>query len=250
MTVDWTALDAELAIWRAEGLHLPIWWRDDDAIAPTPALDRLAALAEDLSLPVHIAVIPKHAEPALAAYSKDRPLIRPLVHGWQHISHAPDGAKKVEFGHPRPDAAHEVAQALNRMQQLFGDDLLPIFVPPWNRLDDGLLPVLADAGYVGVSTYLPRNNRIAAPGLVQINTHIDPIDWKHGRGLVPEEHLLTRLVDTLIARRTGQQDNAEPLGLLTHHLVHSAEVWEFCETLLRRLLDGPAHPWRFNERIG
>ena len=78
MTVDWANLDAELAIWRAEGLHLPIWWRDDDAIAPTPALDRLAALAEDLSLPVHIAVIPKHAEPALAAYSKDRPLIRPL----------------------------------------------------------------------------------------------------------------------------------------------------------------------------
>lgn len=164
MTVDWTNLDAELAIWRAEGLHLPIWWRDDDAIAPTPALDRLAALAEDLSLPVHIAVIPRHAEPALAAYSKDRPLIRPLVHGWQHISHAPDGAKKAEFGHPRPDAAHELAQALNRMQELFGDDLLPIFVPPWNRLDDGLLPVLADAGYVGVSTYLPRDNRIAAPG--------------------------------------------------------------------------------------
>ena len=97
MTVDWTALDAELAIWRTEGLHLPIWWRDDDAIAPTPALDRLAALAEDLSLPVHIAVIPKHADPALAAYSKDRPLIRPLVHGWQHISHAPDGAKKAEM---------------------------------------------------------------------------------------------------------------------------------------------------------
>ena len=116
MTVDWANLDAELAIWRTEGLHLPIWWRDDDAIAPTPALDRLAALAEDLSLPVHIAVIPKHAEPALAAYSRDRLLIRPLVHGWQHISHAPDGAKKAEFGHPRPDAAHELAQALNRMQ--------------------------------------------------------------------------------------------------------------------------------------
>ena len=240
MTVDWTALDAELAIWRTEGLHLPIWWRDDDAIAPTPALDRLAALAEDLSLPVHIAVIPKHAEPALAAYSRDRLLIRPLVHGWQHISHAPDGAKKAEFGHPRPDAAHELAQALNRMQELFGDDLLPIFVPPWNRLDDGLLPVLADAGYVGVSTYLPRDNRIAAPGLVQINTHIDPIFWRGTRSLVPPDTLIADITKQLQDRRKGLTDPQEPLGFLTHHLVHDEDIWGFTHACLARLLDGGA----------
>ena len=242
MTVDWANLDAELAIWRAEGLHLPIWWRDDDAIAPTPALDRLAALAEDLSLPAHIAVIPEHAEPALAAYSKDRPLIRPLVHGWQHISHAPDGAKKAEFGHPRPDAAHELAQALNRMQELFGDDLLPIFVPPWNRLDDGLLPVLADAGYVGVSTYLPRNSRIAAPGLVQINTHIDPIFWRGTRSLVPPDILIADITKLLQDRRKGLTDPQEPLGFLTHHLVHDEDIWGFTHACLTRLLDGGAVP--------
>jgi len=242
MTVDWANLDAELAIWRTEGLHLPIWWRDDDAIAPTAALDRLAALAEDLSLPVHIAVIPKHADPALAAYSKDRPLIRPLVHGWQHISHAPDGAKKAEFGHPRPDAAHELAQALNRMQQLFGDDLLPIFVPPWNRLDDGLLPVLADAGYVGVSAYLPRDNRIAAPGLVQINTHIDPIFWRGTRSLVPPDTLIADITKLLQDRRKGLTDPQEPLGFLTHHLVHDEDIWGFTHACLARLLDGGAVP--------
>lgn len=242
MTVDWANLDAELAIWRTEGLHLPIWWRDDDAIAPTAALDRLAALAEDLSLPVHIAVIPKHADPALAAYSKDRLLIRPLVHGWQHISHAPDGAKKAEFGHPRPSAAHELAQALNRMQELFGDDLLPIFVPPWNRLDDGLLPVLADAGYVGVSTYLPRDNRIAAPGLVQINTHIDPIFWRGTRSLVPPDTLITDITKLLQDRRKGLTDPQEPLGFLTHHLVHDEDIWGFTNACLARLLDGGAVP--------
>ncbi|MEO9466047.1 polysaccharide deacetylase family protein [Sulfitobacter pontiacus] len=247
MTVDWANLDAELAIWRAEGLHLPIWWRDDDAIAPTPALDRLAALAEDLTLPVHIAVIPKHAEPALAAYSKDRPLIRPLVHGWQHISHAPAAAKKAEFGHPRPDAAHELAQALNRMQQLFGDELLSIFVPPWNRLDDGLLPVLADAGYVGVSTYLPRNNRIAAPGLVQINTHIDPIFWRGSRSLVPPDTLIAHITKLLQDRRKGLTDPQEPLGFLTHHLVHDEDIWGFTHACLARLLDGGAVPSQMTE---
>jgi hypothetical protein len=45
MTTDWTPLRKELAIWRAEGLTLPLWWRDDDAVTATAALDRLVALS-------------------------------------------------------------------------------------------------------------------------------------------------------------------------------------------------------------
>ena len=41
MTGPLPAASAELAQWRSEELTLPIWWRDDDAIAPTPALERL-----------------------------------------------------------------------------------------------------------------------------------------------------------------------------------------------------------------
>ena len=242
MTVDWSRLDTELAVWRAQGLTLPLWWRDDDAIAPTPALDRLATMAGDLSLPVHIAVIPKHAAPALAQLCQERPLVRPLVHGWQHISHAPEGAKKAEFGHPRPDAALELTQGLDRMQSLFRDDLLPVFVPPWNRLDDGLLPVLAQAGYVGVSTYLPRKDRIAASGLVQINTHIDPIYWRGTRSLVPPDTLIADITKLLQDRRNGLADPQEPLGFLTHHLVHDEDIWGFTHAFLARLLDGGAVP--------
>ena len=49
MTRGWDALDAELAHWATEGLRLPLWWRDDDAIAPTEALARLYASWEDES---------------------------------------------------------------------------------------------------------------------------------------------------------------------------------------------------------
>ena len=61
MTRQLPAATAELARWRAEGLSLPIWWRDDDAIAPTPALERLLALAEQFEAPLHLAVIPEPA---------------------------------------------------------------------------------------------------------------------------------------------------------------------------------------------
>jgi hypothetical protein len=50
---------------------------------------------------------------------------------------------------------------------------------------------------------------------------------------------LTRILQT---RRSGETDRTEPLGLLTHHLVHSEEVWDFSRDVLRVLLDGGAIP--------
>ena len=40
----WADLDAELDRWKAAGRAATLWWRDDDATRPTPALDRLLAL--------------------------------------------------------------------------------------------------------------------------------------------------------------------------------------------------------------
>ena len=62
MTPDWTPLETELARWSAQGRTLPLWWRDDDAVAETPALRKLTELSERLGLPVHLAVIPAAAE--------------------------------------------------------------------------------------------------------------------------------------------------------------------------------------------
>jgi len=33
----------------------------------------------------------------------------------------------------------------------------------------------------------------------------------------------------------GGADPDEPIGLLTHHLIHDESVWRFCEALLDRL---------------
>ena len=133
------------------------------------------------------------------------------------------------------------------MRDLFGKRLLPIFVPPWNRLDPALLPVLAQAGYLGVSTYLPRDKRQAAPGLVQINTHIDPIFWRGDRGLAPSEDQIAHIVRLLQDRRFGKSDATEPLGFLSHHLVHNADIWNFTTTCLKTFLDAGALPANLRE---
>lgn len=239
---DWTPLHAELALWRRAGLTLPVWWRDDDAVRATPELEQLHDIAAELRLPVQLAVIPDKAERSLSRFVDHAPWLTPVVHGWRHTSHAPQGAKNAEFGHPRDGAGAELARALRRAQDIFGPRLTPLFVPPWNRIAADYLPVLADLGYAGVSAYGGRDGAWAVPGLVQINTHVDPINWRGDRNLVAPEALIGGLVDTLERRRKGHADVLEPLGLLTHHLVHSEAIWRFTYDILSVLLDGGAQP--------
>ena len=239
---DWSTLRHALAQHREQGLALPLWCRDDDAIEPTPQLDRLERLSDATGVQVHLAVVPRNATRALATRLATSHAFVPLVHGWQHVNHTLPDAKKSEFGQPRAEGAKELAFALARMQNLFVDLLLPVFVPPWNRIDPAYLPELAALGYRGLSTFLPRAQVQAHPGLVQINTHVDPIAWRSTRDLIDPQTLIDATAAHITARTSGDADNTEPLGLLTHHLVHSDAVWSFCEQLLKELLDGGAHP--------
>ncbi len=243
MTPDWSELDRELDRWAQAGLSLPLWWRDDDAIAPTPALTRLADLAARLGIAVHLAVIPAHAQDALA---DALPIgMIPVVHGWAHISHTPEGEKNAEFGADRTMQAlgMDAQQGLRRLRALFGPRLMPMFVPPWNRVSDNLLPQLPELGFRAVSTFTPRAAPLAAPGLAQINTHLDPIAWRGGRGLANPRVLIAQVARQLADRREGRADATEPYGILTHHLVHDQAIWTFTEALLTRLLAGPGQPW-------
>lgn len=243
---DWTPLNEELALWRANGQKFPLWWRDDDATDVTPALERLHGLSDSLGLPVHLAVIPEPATDTLAEWIAQRRDMIPVVHGWSHTNNAPPDQKKAEFGDHRPleEMMAEITRGRARLSALFPDRLANMFVPPWNRTCEGVIKALAGCGFAMISTFTPRQARLAAPGLVRVNTHLDPINWRNAGALVAPDGLVAQVADDLAARRLGQTDNAEPYGLLTHHLVHDEPIWEFVTALAGRLMDGPATPWR------
>ena len=133
----------------------------------------------------------------------------------------------------------DAAAGLFRLNELFGDRLRPMFVPPWNRIASETAAQLPELGYRVLSAATPRKSITAAPGLVQINTHLDPIDWRGTRGLVDPNVLVAQTVDLLRDRRMGHTDNSEPFGVLTHHLVHDQDIWGFTSDLLHLLLTGP-----------
>lgn len=242
MKIDWSPVLAEQALWQPEGLVLPIWWRDDDAVDATAALETLIAVSDAVGLPVHLAVIPKYATAALAARVASAGCLIPVVHGWAHDNHAPADAKKAEFGAGRPPEAalDDARKGLSHLTDLFGPRLHRMFVPPWNRISAEIVAGLAPLGFHTVSTYGPRKTGIPAPGLTQINVHIDPIDWHGGRSLLDPAGLVLGLARLMADRRLGRADNTEPLGLMTHHLVQDDEIWDFTRQVLTVLLAGPS----------
>ena len=98
----WARLAAVLDAAGAAGRRIDLWWRDDDAVAPNPALDRLLDLTAAAEAPLALAVIPAHTGPALAAHLDGRPAVAVLVHGWRHHTPAPDDTKQTEIGDHRP----------------------------------------------------------------------------------------------------------------------------------------------------
>ena len=243
-SMDWSDLTDELDAWRAEGRIATLWWRDDDAAAPAPALDRLAGLAGEHGVTVGLAVIPALAQPSLA------PWLEPvraevLQHGWAHRSHAAAGEKKSELGRHRAPGVMvaELARGLERLRELFGARCLPVLVPPWNRIDPDLIAALPDAGFRGLSVYGSRTAAEPAPGLRQTNCHVDVVDWRGGRGFVGRDRALAAVVRHLAARRGRWADVSEATGLLTHHAVHEEATWTFIARFLERTAQHPAVRW-------
>jgi hypothetical protein len=243
VTSPWQLFADELSRWRDAGRVADFWWRDDDATRPTAALDRLSTLDEEAKLPLGLAVIPEEADPALFADLGTG--IAVLQHGSDHRNRAAAGEKTTEFPaiEPRESALQRIAMGRTRLQALAGERLVPVLVPPWNRFPAALVPYLAGLGFRGYSTFAPRTSARPAKGLCQVNTHVDLIAWRRGRGFVGEERALALAIEHLAARRTGTVDATEPTGSLTHHACHDEALWSFLARLFEQTCDRVGVCW-------
>ena len=222
------------------GRPVSLWWRDDDARAPTPELERLLASAKDNGVPLALAVIPEGAGPALVDRLRDESRMSILLHGHTHDNHAPAGEKRAEFGDHRPAEAmtREITSGRAKLESLFGAQFKPVFVPPWNRIGKTGRALLPGLGFQILSVYGPAKPQ--APGLpAELNTHLDIMDWRAMRGLAVDE--ADRRLAALIDAR--DHDASEPIGLLTHHLQHDEIAWVLIGRLLAFLTEHPATRW-------
>lgn len=244
----WPDLMAEFDCWEEAGKVATLWWRDDDAVAPTARLGRLLSIAS--GVPVSLAVIPADAEQELAQWLADylrsapKASVAVLQHGWRHLNHS-GVEKKSEFPAERPisETASELAAGRARLTDLFGTRAQPVLVPPWNRFDDSLLGLLARCGLTGISRARARSASSRALGIIEANIHVDLVAWKGSRGFVGEDAALGNLVDHLRARRLRGGWADEPTGILTHHLVQDEATDAFLDRLIAVSVAHPAVLW-------
>lgn len=235
---EWIDLAAELDRWEEAGQVAQLWWRDDDAVAPTLALDRLLNIAG--IAPLALAVIPADVAPDLARALALFPQIAVLHHGWCHANRAA-GGKSSEYPPDRHpvDVADELDEGRRRLHALFGPRALPVFVPPWNRFAERFIPLLVEARLTALSQLAPRQGGPPA-GIRVLDVDVDVVAWRADRGFIGEAPALARLVTALRREREGQ---GGPVGILTHHLVMDGATEDFLFRLGDAVTGHPAACW-------
>ena len=238
----WQNLADELARWEEAGQQATLWWRDDDAADLTSALEDLAKLGHEFSVPLSLAVIPSLAQASLFDWCAAQPdTTTVLVHGFAHQNHASKGEKKCEF--PASRLREEMMAELQNALAEMPETALPVLVPPWNRISTDLITELPGQGYRGLSTYKARAQATTAEGLALNNCHIDPINWKNNKQFLGEAETLALVTTHLAERRTGAVDSSEITGLLTHHLVQDKKTWDFLQKFFAWTAEQPSVRW-------
>jgi hypothetical protein len=221
--VSWSELEDEVARRRAAGRPVAFWWRDDDASVVSSSVKKLFAMSASFKIPLALAVIPERAEPELFRLLHERVTV--LQHGTDHRNRAAAGEKKTEY--PTAEsidvALARISDGLGRLRVFAGEKFLPVLAPPWNRLRKDLITQLPAIGVRGISAYGARANAEPAPGLRQVNTHVDIVAWRRGKRFIGEAEALSKAL--------GYLSGEEPVGWLTHHAEHDDAAWRFLERL-------------------
>lgn len=203
-----------------------LWWRDDDARVPSPALDRLLDLSRRHAAPITIAAVPDGDIQALAATCRavDADL---AIHGFRHENRAPAGQPSGEVNDQ--DRLDDVMSELGTALEVFRRaGVKPsLFVPPWNNAHPTLRMAL---GLRGLELSCYGEMRAEGPPS-QLDAHLDLMRWKPRPRFRGAVRFLLRARRLLAERRQRNLWN-EPLGLLTHHLDHDPPTWRFLDAFL------------------
>lgn len=155
-----------------------IFFRADDIAIPSRRQDALLETFLRHRTPLCAAIVPTWITTGrwrrICEVIRDRhDLFSWHQHGFSHRNHQPEG-KKQEFG-PGLEVQRkrrQIVRGRDRLTAILGDRFLPVFTPPWNRLDQETLQILSEEGFLAISRY--RGDRLASlPGLPDLACNVD-----------------------------------------------------------------------------
>ena len=151
-----------------------------------------------------------------------------LQHGTDHRNRAAAGEKKTEYpaAEPADAALKRISRGMATLRPVSG--FIPVLAPPWNRMRNDLLDKLPGIGIRGISAYGPQKSREPAPGLRQVNTHVDVVAWRRGRRFVGEEQALSQAIKWL-DHRTSPSAGSRTTRCTTRRRGISSNDFSLCK---------------------
>jgi len=214
--------------------QLSVFFRADDIGAGGRAFEALCGLFRHHEVPLAMAVVPAWlSDIRRKQLFRSAPLDEPFwawhQHGWRHVNWQRSG-KKSEFGEQRPieKQMKDISQGNQKMEDLFGEHLLKVFTPPWNRLSASTLKILQELGFSGVSLAGPFPRGVKPSVLLpNLRIQIDLHTRKAKDGAADFQGLMDEFASLSVKK--------EPVGIMIHHHRMTRFAFEFLDELLRLL---------------
>lgn len=217
------------------GRQATVFVRADDIGIPSASQNRLLELFIRQRTPLCAAVVPTWMTPARwretrALVGHHDHLFAWHQHGWNHRNHQLLG-KKQEFGSEVAAAEKErmIVAGRRRLEAILGGHFLPVFTPPWNRVDLETLETLQDRGFLAISRY--RDDKLASlPGLPDFPANVDLHTRKEATAELAWQGLMSELSQAL---------EGGMVGLMLHHQRMNETAFVFLQGLLTLLQSEP-----------
>lgn len=199
-----------------------LWLRDDDILTDSSNFRLILKLAK-YSFPLVFGVVPyrmKFSDLELNFISSLPDNIYFSTHGLNH-------ANRSETNRPSeyPDtiskskAKDEFEYGFNKVSKQFPNRFMPIFVPPWNIIDDCHLKSLYEVGFKTVSGAANVKVNVQNIDLEVLDTHLDILNYGSDIKHYPlkSDNELDELLYQVLKQWLKDDDATKPIGILSHH---------------------------------
>ena len=223
----------------SSGNIIRFWWRDDDVIDDTDELNKLLEFSIANNVPSYLAVIPKTLSDDAINKIKEHHNISVMQHGYSHNNYANVGEPFNEFGQHRNLEAQlkEIRIGFEKLITSFGNQFVPVFVPPWGHIAESVIEKLSTIGIKGIS--LIGHSDKNYPCLFNKNVDIDIFSWKTQSEISYEFNIrdYSQILDDICdkIKLKINNNNSITIGIVTHSQIMNNQDWRIFRKLIMTL---------------
>jgi hypothetical protein len=162
-----------------------------------------------------------------------------VQHGYSHTNYANVGEPLNEFGHHRSldTQLKEIRIGFDKLKTSFGNQFVPVFVPPWGHIADSVIEQISTIGIKGISMIGDRDK--IYPNLINNNVHVDIHSWKTESDSSYEVNIRSynQIIDDIFNKIKIEKSDDECLtiGILTHSQIMGNNDWHIFGKLVKAI---------------